>query len=62
MVSLHYHWIFMVEALQTNINQEYVLERRKERKEKRKERRKKVKRLIDKPIIKQQFKSNFLPE
>ena len=36
MVSLHYHWIFMVEALQTNINQEYVLERTKEWKEKRK--------------------------
>ena len=52
MVSLHYHWIFMVEALQTNINQEYGLERRKEGKEKGKERRKKVKRLIDKPIIK----------
>ena len=41
MVSLHYHWIFMVEALQTNINQEYVLERRKEWKEKKKRKKEK---------------------
>ena len=41
MVSLHNHLIFMVEALQTNINQEYVLERRKEWKEKRKRKKEK---------------------
>lgn len=36
MVSLHYHWIFMVEALQTNINQEYVWKEGKKGKKKEK--------------------------
>ena len=54
----------MVEALQTSINQEYVLERRKEGKEKGKRKKEKKSNiwLIDKPIIKLEFKSNFLSE